>query len=303
MTIGDDAELDETPFDRYLRLKYEGEDPRQIYQCLENLEEIFTLRGAAESSGLSLESVVKWAHTFLASQVLRDIDHSDPFWRALLQLAADFPEEFEENWELEEERQPQIEKDHAMSLALTGTPFLRGRKRSIPPSVEEALTNEAAEQAEVEKANRSTLWQYQPTSVEVRDLRYHAIHTVESAALKKLLVKFTEAGKTAPSDGVVVEQVVAAAQENSFRVPHSPSPHAPCPLCRGVASDPRSKGYSLPAGLIMHLNGERQARECLVMQAARGLEREQRAFRDSIDELIAKAEMSEGSPGGKKAAS
>lgn len=110
-----------------------GDEPQVIYTCLEQLEdETSTAEGVAAANGVEVAWVEKWAQRYLASQVLRDIDHLDPFWRALLRLAKENPEDFEELWTEEERRQPEIEATPSArwALSLVGTPFVRGRVSS-----------------------------------------------------------------------------------------------------------------------------------------------------------------------------
>lgn len=119
-----------SPFEKYMRAKYGVDDPQVIYTCLEQLEEeTSTLERVAAANGVEVAWVQKWAQRYLASQVLRDLDQSDPFWRALLRLAKQNPEDFEELWTEEERRQPEVEATPTARWALNvaGTPFVRGR--------------------------------------------------------------------------------------------------------------------------------------------------------------------------------
>jgi hypothetical protein len=48
-----------------------------------------------------------------------------------------------------------------------------------------------------------------------------------------------------------------------------PGERAYCPLCKASSQSPYAKGFAFPEGLLKHLLGQGNARECLVMRAAR----------------------------------
>lgn len=279
-----------TPFARYLAGKYEGEDPKVVYDVLEGLDEIYTIRGAAKAHKVSLEFVVKWSHTFLPSQVLRDIDHSDPFWRALLRLSEEYPESFLEFWDEEEADQLDLEEENAWALVFVGKPYLRGRVRSCP-SVKKALAAEEAHQASMEASEAETLSKATDAERSRRDLyelRNYALRNLPKA-MATLLEKYINGRNSVTAEGVI-EKIISAAEAESFKVRHSPSRHAPCPLCRGVASDPRAKGYALPAGLLMHLKGEGKASPCQVLKSAMGLARDAEESRTAWSRRLAEVQ-------------
>src|SRR5688572_3519353 len=86
------------PFEEYLDAKYKGEEPNEIVDALAAAEEL-GVEKAAEAIGKSKDWIEGWAKLYGAEQVLRDIDFSDPFRRALLELTKLHPEDFRDLWE------------------------------------------------------------------------------------------------------------------------------------------------------------------------------------------------------------
>jgi len=116
------------PFEEYLDAKYKGEEPNEIVDALAAAEEL-GVEKAAEAIGKSKDWIEGWAKLYGAEQVLRDIDFSDPFRRALLELTKLHPEDFRDLWEAEEAAQPEMEATPIgrQNTILSGVPFVRGR--------------------------------------------------------------------------------------------------------------------------------------------------------------------------------
>ena len=51
------------------------------------------------------------------------------------------------------------------------------------------------------------------------------------------------------------------------------APRANCPLCGRGTSGPYAEGFALPEGLVRHLTGSHNSRQCDVLRAALGLAR------------------------------
>lgn len=116
------------PYEEYIEAKYEGENPNEILECLVALE-TQGLEKAAQTTGKSQEWLEKWARLYGSEHLFRDTDWSDPYIRALNELAKLHPEDFRDLWEDEEKVQPELEATpigHHNTI-LSGVPFLRGR--------------------------------------------------------------------------------------------------------------------------------------------------------------------------------
>lgn len=116
------------PFEEYLDAKYKGQDPNEIINALVAAEEL-GVEKAADAIGKSKDWIEGWAKLYGAEQVLRDLDFTEPFRRALLELTKLHPEDFRDLWEAEEAAQPEMEATPIgrQNLILSGIPFVRGR--------------------------------------------------------------------------------------------------------------------------------------------------------------------------------
>lgn len=131
------------PYEEYMDAKYEGEDPNEVLGALCALEDHGVER-AAEFTGRSPEWIERWAKLYGSEQVARDLDFSNPFVRALLELSKLYPDDFRDLWEDEEAAQPEIEATPMgrQNTVLFGFPFVRGRVETAELAAERELSRQ-----------------------------------------------------------------------------------------------------------------------------------------------------------------
>lgn len=70
------------------------------------------------------------------------------------------------------------------------------------------------------------------------------------------------------------EQLVDLCENPTQRTWHGEplgAPRSPCPLCGGGTASAYDEGYALPSGLMRHLLGSHNSRQCTVFEAATAL--------------------------------
>lgn len=151
---------------------------------------------------------------------------------------------------------------------------------------EDDADDEDAEDADDHRPAPSPVFRQQTAAErQISDLSAFIVGRVPRKPMVKLLERYIDRKVQADE---VVQKVLEAAEAASVEVPRKASRYSPCPLCGGKAYSDGSKGFALPAGLTMHLKGER-ARPCVVWTAAVRLCGERGAFSDRLQAILAEA--------------